>query len=70
MADQQPDTSNKLVTGGLAGAIVIVLAWALKQWTSVDMPDYVEMALSTIISLAVAHLTPPNKPAPPTNDGG
>lgn len=61
-----PSTNNKLVTGGLAGAVVVVLAWVLKQYTSVDMPDYVEMALSTIISLGVAHLTPPDPPKEPT----
>lgn len=60
--NDQPSTSNKLVAGGFAGAVVIVLAWVLKQYTNVDMPDYVEMALSTIISLAVAHITPINKP--------
>lgn len=54
----QPNTNNKLVAGGLGGAVAIIVAWLLKEYTNVDMPDYVEMALSTIISLGVAHFTP------------
>jgi hypothetical protein len=65
MSDQ-PNTSNKLVAGGTAGAAaVIILAWGVKQFTNIEIPDYVQNAIGIIISLTAAHLTPVNAPPPP-----
>lgn len=61
----QPDTSNKLVSGGLAGASVIIIAWAAKQFGGFDIPDYVQNAAGVIISLAAAHFTPTKQPPEP-----
>ena len=54
----QPNTTNKLWVGGAAGSAVIVINWALKTWAKVEMPTEVAMAVSTIITLVAAHLTP------------
>lgn len=54
----QPGTRNKLINGGLSGAVVIIMVWLAKQFGNVDIPDYVQNALGIVITLAVAHLTP------------
>lgn len=60
--NEQPNTTNKLVNGALAGAIVTVIVWASKAFAHVDIPTEVAMAISTIISLAAAHFTPVGQP--------
>lgn len=62
--NDQPNTTLKLISGGGAGACVIILVWSLKTWAGVEMPDYVQMAMSTVISLGAAHFTPVDPPKP------
>jgi len=57
-ADTQPNTTAKLLAGGGAGALTVIVVWALKQWAHTEVPTEVAMALSTIISIGAAHFTP------------
>jgi hypothetical protein len=49
---------NKVIGGAFAGAVTIVLVWAVKQFASVEVPAEVASALTTIVSAAVAYLVP------------
>lgn len=48
----------KVTSGALSGALVIVLAWLLKQYAGVDLPDEVQSALVVLISALVAYFVP------------
>lgn len=48
----------KVSAGALSGALVIVLAWLLKQYADVDLPDEVQSALVVLISAMVAYAVP------------
>ncbi len=61
--NEQPNVTLKLLAGGGAGSLVIIIVWALETWATVHgqplkVPTDVAMALSTVISLAAAHYTP------------
>ena len=70
---EQAGTGNKVAVGlgsGVigGGALAQIIAWALKQYTNVDMPVEIQMAMASVISgvigIVAAHYTPPN-PIPP-----
>jgi len=56
-ASQLP--TNKTVAGGLAGALTMIVVWALHQWGKVDVPAEIAVAISTVLSFAVSWSTPP-----------
>ena len=51
-------TLTKVLTAGVAGAIVTVLVWVSKTYLHVEMPADVVTALTTILMVIVAYLTP------------
>ena len=65
-------TASKVIAGlggGTVGAAVAqIIAWVLKQYTNVEMPVEIQMAiaslLSTVVGIAAAHYTPPNELPP------
>jgi hypothetical protein len=72
--DPQPSTMGKAISalgGGTIGAAIMqVIAWALLQYTQVDMPATVQMAgasiFSTVLAVVAAHFTPVGPPLPPS----
>ena len=46
------------VVGTAAGAVVILIVWALKQFGNVDLPVQEAMALQLLVQAIVTHLTP------------
>ena len=72
-AGQPLGTTSKVLSGlgggAVGGAVAQILAWVLKQYTNVDMPVEIQIAvasvLSTLAGIAAAHWTPPNIKPPP-----
>lgn len=53
--------SNKAIGAGLAGALTIVIVWAVHQWGSIDVPPEVASAFTTIIAGAATWIVPHSK---------
>lgn len=53
--------TNKTLAGALAGAVTMILVWAVKQWGHVDVPAEIAIAISTVVSFATSYLTPPGE---------
>lgn len=49
---------QKVSAGAVAGALVAILAWGLRRFAGVDVPDEVTSAAVVLISFAAAYLTP------------
>lgn len=49
---------NKVIGGAFAGAVTIVLVWAVKQFAGVEAPAEVASAFTTITTAVVAYLVP------------
>ena len=49
---------SKVKSMTLAGAIVAILAWALKAFAGVDLPAEVVSALVVIVAFIVGYFTP------------
>lgn len=49
---------NKVLGGATAGALSIVVVWAVGTFASVDVPAEVASAFTTVVSAAVAYLVP------------
>lgn len=56
--------TNKVAGAGLAGAVSIVIVWALGM-TGVDVPPEVASAITTILAFGTAYLIPENASAAP-----
>ena len=41
----------------VAGAVASVLVWILKQWGSIEVPDYIRDAIIVILTAAGGHFT-------------
>lgn len=52
----------KAWAGGLAVAVMTIAAWALKQYAATELPDEVQGAATTLITMAVVYFVP-NQPA-------
>ena len=50
--------NNLLIAGALASAIVVLIAYAARQWGGVELPVEVVGALSTLIRFGVAYFVP------------
>lgn len=48
----------KKVIAIFSGALVAVVAWALKQFANIEIPGEVQAALIILVSAAAAYLTP------------
>jgi hypothetical protein len=51
--------TQKVTAVGVAGAVSIVIIWALHQFAHLDMPSEVASAITTIIAFLAGYLTPP-----------
>jgi hypothetical protein len=70
----QPLGSASKVWSGLGGgtvgaAVAQIIAWILQQYTNVEMPVAIQMAIASVLStgfaILAAHNTPPNVIPPP-----
>jgi len=46
------------LAGAIAGAVVMIIAWAVKQFAHVEIPAEVQTAGALLVSLVVTHYTP------------
>jgi hypothetical protein len=51
--------TQKVTAAGAAGAVSIVLVWALHQFAHLDMPAEVASAITTLLAFLTGYLTPP-----------
>lgn len=50
----KPSTST-VASFGLGVPVAVILAWALKQFAGVEMPDEVQLAFGAVVSAAVGY---------------
>ena len=58
-----PAPTRKVLAGGIAGAITVVLVWLLNAFIlpkQTQLPPEIASALTTIISFIVAYFVPPS----------
>ena len=48
--------TNKVAAGALAGALTVVLVWALKQFAHTEMPAEIAMALQVLITFGTQYV--------------
>lgn len=63
MADSNNVPNRKVAVGGIAGAIMIVVAWVSKAYAGVEIPAEVALSFSTIIVFILQYFVP-NKADP------
>lgn len=52
------DTPNrKVMAGGLAGALTIILIWAVQSFSTVVVPGEVGSAITAVLSFIVSYFT-------------
>lgn len=56
MANLMPN--RKVAVGALAGAVTVVLVWAVRQWGKVEIPPEVASAVTTIFTFGVSYMVP------------
>jgi hypothetical protein len=65
--------TTKVTVGILAGAVVVIAAWAARQFGQVELPAEIQGALQVVLTFAAQWLTPdntsPNPPAAEDDDG-
>lgn len=49
---------NKVTAAAAAGALAVILAWGLKQFAGIELPDTVQSAVTLLVSVGAAYLTP------------
>ena len=52
--------TQKLIVSGLAGSIVTVGVWAVKEFASIEIPAEIAAQLAVIVSFIAGYLIPPN----------
>lgn len=50
----------KVIAGGIAGAVTIVLLWVLGTYAGVQVPQEVAAAMTTLFGFAASYLTSNN----------
>ena len=50
--------SRKVNAGALAGALSIILVWAIKQYGATELPVEVASGITTIITFITSYLVP------------
>lgn len=58
------------VTTAAAGAVTVIIVWALKQFTNIDVPNEVASAFTTVVSVLAAHFTTDNPSITASVSGG
>ena len=56
--------NTKVSTAALAGAIVVIVGWAVQYFFGVDIPGEVHAAAAVVIGALLAYLVPEKNPAP------
>lgn len=56
------------ITTALAGAVTVIVVWALRQWASVDVPESVAQAFTVICATLTAHFTTDSPPKEVSKD--
>lgn len=51
--------AQKVIAGGVAGAIVTILIWFAGTFAHVDIPAEVAASLVVVLSFLVSYITPP-----------
>lgn len=49
---------NKAIAAGAAGAVTIILVWAVQTWGHVAIPAEVASSFTTLLAAAAAYLVP------------
>lgn len=52
--------SQKVTAGAIAGALSIILVWAMGQFFNVHVPAEVASAFTPVMSFLVSYVVPPN----------
>lgn len=60
--------SNKVAAGALAGGVVAVLAWVLKEFTKVELSPDAAVGLSVIVTFFTQYLVRDVDPLEPQRD--
>lgn len=63
MADSNNVPNRKVAVGGFAGAAMIIIAWASKEFAGIVIPAEVALSISTLIVFALQYFIP-NKDDP------
>lgn len=58
MAEPTAAPTRKVIAGALAGALSIVVAYCVKQFTHTDVPPEISAALQTIFTVVVMYAVP------------
>jgi len=51
-----PVTNSAVTVGGLAGAVTVIIVWALAEFAGLQIPEYVAAALGAILTALGARL--------------
>jgi len=49
---------NKAVAAGVAGAVTVILCWAVETFAKVSIPSEVASSITTLIATAATYFTP------------
>jgi hypothetical protein len=52
--------TQKVFAGALAGALTVVIAWALREVWKIDIPGEVASAVTVILTFITSWFTPPS----------
>ncbi len=58
MAESTAKPTNKVAASGLAGAVTVLIAWALKEFGGIELPAGIESAFTVVVSFATGYLVP------------
>lgn len=58
MPNLPPAPSRKVTTGGLAGALSVIIVWAVEEFGGVTIPAEIASAFTVIATAVVAYLVP------------
>jgi hypothetical protein len=53
--------SRKVVTSGIAGALVTIIVWVVQAGFKISVPSEVAAAAVTIVSAVVGYVVPPSQ---------
>ena len=52
--------AQKILAGGLAGAVATIIVWLIESIGKTTVPGAVAVAISTVLSFITAYLVPPS----------
>lgn len=59
MASPTGKPVRKVAAGGVAGAIVTIAVFVLKNFAKIDIPSEVASALTTVVTFLISYIVPP-----------